>query len=204
MHYLLHRALWLCSHLLQRLDGKRAQSPVSRASEQGHEMIMIGLEWAGVSAWGEEGHNATYRWAILMLLLSPLAALCPMPTGLLEQSMSCLLAKGPVLLPQSQQCLRADWNLSHSGACQGTWQNNWHTIRHAYLWSHTRLVIGPCEHLHPAIPSPFNRSLLYLSQLFYLFIYFTSECIRFLFIPSLSCKKRLAFLIARHPQLLKC
>lgn len=180
MHYLLHRALWLCSHLLQqqRLDVKRVQSPVSRASEQGHELIMIGLAWTHLqgwwSAWEAEGHNQTYCWAILVLLLGPLAALCPLPTGLLEQRMSGLLAEGLRLLPESQQSLWADWNLSHPGACQGTCkQNNRHTVRHAYSRSHTRLVIGPHERLRPAVPSSFWQiSSLSVSPFFNFFFFY--------------------------------
>lgn len=112
--------------------------------------------------------NNAYCGKILMLLKGFQPVLSPVPTGLLEDGKSGLLAKGPGLLPQSLQSLRADWDPGHPGARQGTCnQHNWHTIRHAYSKTHAGLVIGPCEHPPPS--APFQTSSFFFCLILFYF-----------------------------------
>lgn len=119
-------------------------SQVSPVSEKRHEMIIIAVQWAYL--WGSQwkvliewkkcrGFNKTYTRKNLMLLRGLQPLLSSVPTGFLEEGMSSLLAKGPNLLPQCQQSLRADRNLGHprarQGACNRTdTQSDVHTHRH--------------------------------------------------------------------------
>lgn len=126
MQYSLSQAPdYLYAHLLQHQNAEWRSQP----SGQRHEMMIIavawaylwGLQWIMLIEWKKlRGLNKTYMEKNLMLLRGLQPALSSLPTGFLEEGMSGLLAKGPNPFPQCQQSPRADWNLGHPRARQGT------------------------------------------------------------------------------------
>lgn len=153
MQYLLLQATDYChTHIYcskTKLECRSQLSQVSPVSEKRHEMMIISVEWAYL--WGFQwimliewkkgrGLNKTYTGKNTMLLGGLQPALSTVPTGLLDEGMSRLLAKDPSLLPQCQQSLWADWNLGHPRACQGTCNNSIDTQSDAHTHRHVQAL----------------------------------------------------------------